>query len=235
VLIVGALPWWVLAIAAAGGPRAAWARLRSSVHARRLDVLLLLYWLLLPLAVFFLARSRLELYVLPLFVPLALLLSRPLAHWPWLSPRRLGVVAGLTAVTLLALKGTASLVTTDRDARLMAAQVRETLDLHDIDEITFFDTRAFFGLTFYLDVRTESVRMGGPERPHSRQLAAMEDLCAELGEQERSVFAVKRSRAPSFVAGVSACGPYATRAIGSFHGDGNEFLLFRVLPAAPGT
>jgi len=31
-------------------------------------VLLVLYWLLLPLAVFFLARSRLQLYVLPLFV-----------------------------------------------------------------------------------------------------------------------------------------------------------------------
>ena len=39
------------------------------------------YWFLLPLAVFFLARSRLQLYVLPLFVPLALMLARPLAHW----------------------------------------------------------------------------------------------------------------------------------------------------------
>ncbi len=33
------------------------------------DWLLLSYWLFMPLAVFFLARSRLHLYILPLFVP----------------------------------------------------------------------------------------------------------------------------------------------------------------------
>ena len=54
----------------------------SGCARRDREVLLLLYWFLLPLAVFFLARSRLQLYLLPLFVPLALLLARPLARWP---------------------------------------------------------------------------------------------------------------------------------------------------------
>jgi 4-amino-4-deoxy-L-arabinose transferase len=234
VLLVGALPWWILAIVAAGGPRAAWARLSAGVSERRHDVLLLLYWLLLPLAVFFMSRSRLELYILPLFVPLALLMSRSLAGWPWLTQRRLTALAGLAAVALLALKGTAAFVPTDRDARLMAAQIRETIDLHDIDEVAFFDMRAFFGLTMYLDVRAESVRVGGPSRPHSRQLATEDELCDELGEQEHIVFALKRARAQQFTANVSACGPYAAREIGKFHGDGHEIVLFKILPEAPG-
>ena len=48
-------------------------------------------WLLLPLTVFCLARSRLTLYLLPLFVPLALLIAqrrqadgRGMPRWPWL-------------------------------------------------------------------------------------------------------------------------------------------------------
>ncbi len=234
VLLVGALPWWLMAIAAAGGPRAAWARLRGSVTERRLDLLLLLYWLLLPLAVFFLSRSRLELYLLPLFVPLALLMSRALADWPWLSPRRFAIIAAVTGAVLLAVKGAAAYATHDRDARAMAAQIRETIDLHDIDEIAFYDMRAFFGLTMYLDVRAESVRIGGPGRPHSRQLATEDELCDELGEQEHNVFALKRARAQQFSAAVSACGPYAAREIGKFYGDDHEIALFKILAADPG-
>ncbi|MCM2310864.1 MAG: glycosyltransferase family 39 protein [Steroidobacteraceae bacterium] len=233
VLLAGALPWWVLALAAAGGPRAAWQRLDGRIRDRDRETLLLLYWILVPLAVFFLARSRLELYVLPLFVPLALAMSRALSDWEWLSTRRLATVASVTAIALLALKATAAYWPHDRDARLMAAQIREVVDLHDIEEIAFFDMRAFFGLTMYLDVHAESVRVGGPDRPHSRQLATEDDLCAELGERERNVFAMKRARASQFSASVTACGPYAAQEIGAFHGDGHEIALFAIRPTAP--
>jgi hypothetical protein len=94
--------------------------------------------------------------------------------------------------------------------------------------------RAFFGLTMYLDVRAESVRIGGPGRPHSRQLATEDELCAELDEQEHNVFALKRARSQQFTAAVAACGPFAAREIGMFHGDGHDIVLFRVLGAAPG-
>ena len=233
VLLVGAFPWWLLAVAAAGGPRAAWRRLRIRMRERDREALLLLYWFLLPLSVFFLARSRLELYVLPLFVPMALLMSRALAGWPWLTPRRLAAVAGITAAALLATKAATAYVPTDRDARAMASQIERVLDTHGIEEIAFFDMRAFFGLTMYLDVRAESVRVGGPNRPHSRQLATEDELCAELDEQERNVFALKRSRARQFTAAVSACGPYTARRIGSFRGDGHEIDLFKVFPHSP--
>ncbi len=97
VLVAGALPWIVLATIAAGGPVDGLAHAaRAALRERDRHWLLLGYWLLLPLAVFFLARSRLQLYVLPLFVPLALVMARPLARWRGLDGRRAFVVIGLT-------------------------------------------------------------------------------------------------------------------------------------------
>jgi 4-amino-4-deoxy-L-arabinose transferase-like glycosyltransferase len=233
VLLVGTLPWWILAVAAAGGPGAAWARVRDRVRRRERDLLLLLYWTLLPLAVFFLSRSRLELYVLPLFVPLSLLMSRALSGWTWLTRRRLATVAGLTAVALLTVKGAAAYVTTGRDARAMAVQIQRLIDTHQVDEITFLQMPAFFGLTTYLDVRVESVHIGGWDRPHSRQLASEQDLCGELEERERRVFALKRGLAAGFSSAIAACGGYTAREIGSFQGDDHEIVLFRLLQDPP--
>ena len=230
VLLAGALPWWALALAAAGGPRGAWRSIRTRVRERDREALLLLYWVALPTVVFFLARSRLQLYVLPLFVPLALVLARPLASWPWLTTRRLLRIAAATALVILVLKGASGSLSHDRDARQMAAAIREAVNLGDIDEIAFIDMRGFFGLTLYLDVDVESVRIGGEERSHSRRVPSEQDLCSELAEGERSLYAIKRRRVPDFPVAVAACGPLEAVEVGSFHGDGNEIVLFTVRP-----
>jgi 4-amino-4-deoxy-L-arabinose transferase len=232
VFLAGALPWWALALVAAGGPRGAWRSLREKIRARDREALLLLYWLAVPTVVFFLARSRLQLYVLPLFVPLALVLARPLADWAWLDARRVLRIAAATAVVLLVLKGVSGHSTHDRDARHMAEAIRGTVDLDEIDEIVFIDMRAFFGLTLYLDVAAESVRIGGEERPHSRRVPTEQDLCSELEEKERSLYAIKRRRAPEFPAAVANCGPLEAVEVGSFHADDNEIVLFRLRPTA---
>jgi hypothetical protein len=122
----------------------------------------------------------------------------------------------------------------DRDARQMAAQIRAAVDTHGIEEIAFLNMPAFFGLTMYLDVRVESVRLGGPERPHSRRIASADELCAELGERERNLYALKRAREGRFTTAIAACGPYQVRQIGSFRGDGHDISLFDVRLAAPG-
>jgi hypothetical protein len=83
-------------------------------------------------------------------------------------------------------------------------------------------------------VHAESVRLGGPDRPHSRQIATEDDLCAELDERERNVFAMKRARASQFSAAVTACGAYAAQEIGVFHGDGHEIALFAIRSTTPG-
>jgi 4-amino-4-deoxy-L-arabinose transferase len=231
VLLVGALPWWVLAVVAAGGPRAAWRRLRESVRSRDREVLLLLYWFLLPLAVFFLARSRLQLYVLPLFVPLALLAARPLAGWAWLDGRRTAWVAVITAALLLGIKGAVAFYPANRDARAMAQQLRPVVQRLAVEEFAFVGMRPFYGLTLYLDTEVEGVHLEGNGLEYSKFLSE-ETLCHELGTRERNLFVVKRSRAAPFLATVGHCSERTVHEVGSFHGDGNELVLYQVRPAA---
>jgi len=234
-LIFGALPWWPLALIGAGGPRAAIGKLRMRVATRDREWLLLLYWFCVPLLVFFLAKSRLHLYVLPLFVPLSLMLARALTHWQWLDRRRLVVTAVATAVALIGLKGVAAYWPADRDARVMASAIREIIEPHDIDEIVFVDMRGFHGLQLYLGVHIESVRTGNRPMAPSR-FVAEEDLCEEIAEHKHNIYALKESRVPEFVASVTDCEAARAHRIGDFHGDGNRIALFVIKPVdAPPT
>lgn len=232
VLLLGALPWWVLSVVAAGGPRRVWSTLRARVAARDRDWLLLLAWFLLPLAVFMLAQSRLHLYVLPLFVPLSMMLARPLARWPWLAGRRLVGTAAATTVAFIALKGVLAHWPNDRDAREMARAIEAILDPRGIDEIAFLDMRPFYGLSLYLDVHTEGIRLHRAKPSLSRYLSE-EDLCTEIAEREANVYAMKENRSTIFVAGVRHCTGQDPEPVGDFMADDNRILLYTV-PAAPG-
>ncbi len=227
-LVVGTLPWSPLAVVAAGGPVAAWRTFRSCLRQRNRDWLLLAYWLLLPLAVFFLARSRLQLYVLPLFVPLALMMARPLATARFLDDRKLLWVAGATLVALLGLKGTLAYWHTDRDARHIASQVATLLQERKVDRIVFVGMRPYYGLNVYLDVPVEGIQLGEHRFEYSKYLTA-ETLCDEVGDKERDVFAIKALRTEKFDAAVAACGA-APKAIGTIFADGNDIRLFTVGP-----
>ena len=224
-LIFGALPWWPLALSGAGGPRAVIGKLRRRIAARDREWLLLLYWFFVPLLIFFLARSRQPLYVLPLFVPLSLILAKALGNWAWLDRRRLTVTAAATAVALIGLKGVAAYWPADRDARVMATAIREIIEPHDIDEIVFVDMRGFHGLQLYLGVHIESVRTGTRPMAPSR-FVAEEDLCAEIAEHENNIYALKESRVPEFVDSIADCEAVRAERIGQFHGDGNRIVLF---------
>jgi 4-amino-4-deoxy-L-arabinose transferase len=229
VLLLGAMPWPVFAIAATGGLRATWRTCVARVRERDLQTLLLLYWFLLPLAVFCVARSRLQLYVLPLFVPLALAMARSMAGWAWLDRRRLAIVAGLTGATLLAVKGTLAYLPSDRDSRRTAAAIAQVLETHGIEEIAFVGMRPFYGLELYLDVHVEAVHFKGDGVDYSRFLAA-ENLCSELAGRENNVYAVKRSRADKFLETVAACSELRTVEVGLVEADDNEIVLFTVRP-----
>lgn len=231
VLVAGALPWSALAVAALGGPRAAWQHARERVRARDRQALLLLYWFLLPLAVFFLARSRLQLYVLPLFVPLALMAARPLANREWLGERRLKWVIGLSAVALLAMKGTLAHWPSDRDSRQMAAAIKDVLDTHGVEEIAFVGMRPFYGLHLYLDVRIEALHFEGRGVDYSKFLSE-QDLCSELANREANVFALKQQRAPRFLAIVARCSALRPVLVGSFYADGHDISLYTLRPPA---
>lgn len=231
VLLFGALPWWPMALVAAGGPRRAWGEFRARLAVRDRDWLLLLWWFLLPLAIFCLARSRLQLYVTPLFVPLSLMLARPLARWSWLDARRLTAVVGLTTISLVTLKGVAGHVHVSRDARGMAAAIRGIIDPAGVKNIVFVGMRPFYGLKLYLDVPVEGVQIGtlieSQRDPYAR-FVADEDLCSELASHEENVYAMKEGRAAAFDGAVQRCNGLQAGRIGQFEADGNRIALFVV-------
>ena len=230
VFLVGALPWWAMSVAAAGGPRSAWAALRSRLRSQDRTWLLLAAWFVLPLAVFMLARSRLQLYVLPLFIPLSIMAARPLSNWQWLTGRRLARIGTVTAVTLLAIKGTLAYWSNDRDAREMARAIRQVIDPHGIEEIAFVGMRPFYGLNLYLDVRIESVEFGTRQYEYSKFISK-EDLCAEVSRQENNVFALKEQRSAEFEDDVRRCGELSPHRIGDFTADGHTIAVFAVRPS----
>ena len=227
VFLFGALPWWPLALAAAGGPRRGWREFRDRLRARDRDWLLLAWWLLLPLAIFCLARSRLQLYVTPLFVPLALLMARSLSHGAWLGTRRLAVIAGISAATLVTLKGVVGSVHVDRDAREMAAALRPVVESRRLEEIVFVNMRPFYGLHMYLPVEVEGIQLDERRWEYSK-FVAEEDLCDEVSGHENNVYAMKESRGERFVGAVARCDGYAATPAGHFEADGNRIVLFSV-------
>jgi len=170
-LLLGTLPWLPVLL------RGAWRHRRDALAQLRGDagLRLLACWLLLPLAVFMLARSRLPLYVLPLFMPLALLAARqlaPLAWQPWWKPALLGVwCLGLVALRTVSFDAKAD----DRElARGIAAHF-----IHAPDEIAFVDEPPRFGLRFYLGSEIERLELPG-EAPAAQTQA----FDSELAEHE---------------------------------------------------
>jgi len=148
----------------------------------------LFLWIMLPLVVFFLSRSRLPLYILPLFVPLALLIGR-LAG---IHRRRNAVFVCLLAawiVMLPFLKLAGSLYPFPKDSRAMARSIRETIQPLP-GEVVFVDTAPFWGLNLYLRCEVEQVSTHAEE---GQRTPFHETLAEELSEKEPgTLFIVKR-------------------------------------------
>ncbi|WP_305805908.1 glycosyltransferase family 39 protein [Stenotrophomonas sp. YIM B06876] len=156
-LALGTLPWTGALWRGAKGLPAALRRWRDpAARHQQAAPLLLTVWVLLPLLVFCLSRSRLPLYLLPLFVPLALLVAvqrlkegRALPRWPWLA---------LWVALLLALRLGAGYWPTHSDASAWARaiQVRVPTPVH---EVIFVDDMVRYGLRLHLDAWIEKVSL----------------------------------------------------------------------------
>jgi hypothetical protein len=225
-LLVGTLPWtpsllrWARALPAA---------LRRWRHAdgRRNDgaALLLALWVLLPLLVFCLARSRMPLYVLPLFVPLAVVVARqrqdegadiPRGPWLW------GWV-GL----LLALKLASAAWPTHKNAAEWAAAIRARAPGGVVREVVFVEDMARYGLHLHLGAEIEKISLAAPTQRFNP--ASDEDLLTELSEREPDVVWIcKQSRWPELKRRIEALG-YRADAIGAPY---RERILFVVQPRA---
>jgi 4-amino-4-deoxy-L-arabinose transferase-like glycosyltransferase len=189
VLLFGTLPWSLTLIRASRSIR---GTLFSRVWWRKKLkedpwVVFVTLWLILPLTVFLVSKSRLPLYILPLFVPVALIVGR----WIVLPtrPRQQVLLLAGWVVFLLALKFAGSLFPYPKDSRALAKIIASTVRPVP-SEIIFVDTDPFWGLSLYLRCEVEHVVSSS-----ATVTAPVETLAEELREKERGVlFIVKKDK-----------------------------------------
>jgi len=172
-VLLGTLPWLPLLLRELWQHRAGFLdRVRANDEAR-----LLACWLLLPLCVFVFARSRLPLYLLPLFVPLAVMIARTLAPLD-LSSRSRQVLLVAWCVLLVILRAVPAYIDTAVDDRALARALSAELPMPP-NEVAFVETDPRYGLRFYLGSEVERV-----ELPDSAARPQTQDIVSEMREHE---------------------------------------------------
>jgi 4-amino-4-deoxy-L-arabinose transferase len=172
-VLLGMLPWLPLLVRTWWRSRSGFIeRLRANDESR-----LLACWLLLPLVVFMLARSRLPLYLLPLFVPLALIAARALA--PLDMNRRASQVLLVAWCTALVLARAApAFLDVAEDDRAVARALLAALPVPP-NEVAFVEAEPRYGLRFYLDSEIERL-----EFPGNALKPQTQDIRSEMREHE---------------------------------------------------
>ena len=195
-LLLGSLPWTPVLF------RAVWewgARLRRGgrreLRSCSPETLLLVLWIALPLALLAVARSRLPLYVLPLFVPLALLVGRRLGpDLLWTRGRRVALAGWM--IGLVALRAGLALMPSHKDTEDLARYLTSHVSL-PFDEVVFVSATPYYGLSFYLPVEVEFVYLH-PDTGTAQPISPPESLLQELAVPERRLFAVPDYHLASF-------------------------------------
>ncbi len=228
-LLLGTLPWtpdllrWAKAVP---GSCMRWWRDRS-VRGNESAAVLLALWVLLPLLVFCLSRSRLPLYVLPLFVPLAVIVARQrqsdrrtLPPWPWLM---------VWVACLLGLKLAAAHWPTHKDAAAWAEVIRQRAQGR-LEEIVFVEDMARYGLRLHLDVEVEKISFEQLQdarfNPQYDEPLAVE-LAEVIGEPD-AIWICKQPDWPRLQARILDAG-YTVRVLGAPY---RGRILFRVIQAS---
>ena len=227
-LLIGTLPWTPTLWRWARGLPASLRRWRDPAsRAAEAHWLLPALWLLLPLLVFCLARSRMPLYLLPLFLPLALLVAQQrqregkgLPDWRWIA---------LWAALLLGLKIASGYWPTHKNAEEWAAEIRARVP-GDVEEVVFVEDMARYGLHIELGAEVEKLSLDPqPDAPRFNPDNDHE-LARELAEHESDIIWItKQENFPRIRARIEAQGyrvlpqgtPYQRR------------VIFRVEPVAP--
>jgi 4-amino-4-deoxy-L-arabinose transferase-like glycosyltransferase len=218
--LVGALPW-------AGVAAATWrARRRSGeVGAMPPDCRrFLLLWFAIPLSIFVLSQSRLPLYVLPLFVPLALAMAASLDAWA-AQGRRRAVTLGIAVALAICLKGGGSLWHPYEDGHKVASDLRQHADLSQVDAIDFVDMPARYALKHYTGIDVRQVE-SQPGAAGDEGYARASPLCDELSGSERLLLFVPARRFDEILPRIRGCREGVER-LASF----DKWVLLRSLPA----
>lgn len=205
-LLVGGLPWLPAWLALAR--RRDFARPLAEPVDR-----LLLAWIGLPLVVFLLARSRLPLYFLPFFAPLALWLARRVEPAVVaLRPERAGLALAACLAVLIAVKFTlAQFSPEDHDGRAEAAFIAKLAPAH-LDDVVYVDDRAIWELRFYLGAQVrEAWARRTLEEPAYQPRRRLAEYVAPGSPQQNRIYVVNPRSTKQFEETLRAGGFCAMR------------------------
>ncbi len=148
VLVGGTLPWSYFA---GKGFIYSLKMSRNSVQKKSImDVtqsLFLILWFALPLSIFMISKSKLPLYVLPLFVPLAIMAGKNMERVKFSFPKFKYAIAFWCVLIVLSRVGMAK-VPFKKDSSKFAQKI-VTQYPYPIGEILFVNSRPALGLQFY--------------------------------------------------------------------------------------
>lgn len=158
ILLFGTGHWLLLVLFFLGrdGPAACCRRLfllRRGGFNDAVRVALLLGGVMIPFLVFALSRSKLPLYLAPLFVPLSLLLGRGidgLIDRGRLNARRAGVSVAVLMLVVLIAKAIYALPDRDKDMTHLAARIEPVIERVQPDVLYSVSGRHLSGLAFHL-------------------------------------------------------------------------------------
>lgn len=228
-LLLGTLPWTPALLRWTRTLPASLRRWRRDPASRVADAgwLLLTLWLGLSLLVFCLARSRLPLYLLPLFVPLAVVAAmqrqregKALPRWRWLVA---------WAVVLVALRVATAYWPTHKNAAGWAEAIRARA-VEPVREVLFVEDMARYGLHLHLgtNIQIERIALEASKQPRFNP-SYDEPLAVELAEGEPgAVWICKQARWPEVRRRIEAMG-YRATPLGTPY---RQRVLFRVQPVA---
>ena len=147
VFLLGALPWLIMA----GRGMASNIKLWSSQTSEQR---FLWWWLLLPLIVFSLSRSRMPLYVLPLFTPFALLLGQALIKFELSTRKAVWLIVWI--FVLLGMRLGLSAYNHHKDPEIFAQKILSFTKTAP-REVIFVEDMTRYGLHLYLGSQINKV------------------------------------------------------------------------------
>ncbi|SFN60750.1 ArnT family glycosyltransferase [Dokdonella immobilis] len=156
-LVLGSLPWTVSLwrwLRSLGASLRSW----KSAQTRSEDSvgLILFLWVLIPLVVFCLARSRLPLYLLPLFTPLALIVARQIHRDDRGFPSMRWI--GVWVLLLVGLRLASAFWSTHKDAAEWAEAIRARVP-YPVTEVAFVEDMARYGVHLHLQARVDKLSL----------------------------------------------------------------------------
>ncbi|HBE45289.1 MAG TPA: hypothetical protein DDW17_07550 [Deltaproteobacteria bacterium] len=158
------------------------------------EILFLVLWIIIPLLIFSISRSRLELYVLPLYAPITLLVACWITRYEGLTWKRLAMIGTVSIILLVVFKLGIAYTPNKNDMKQVYTMVQQT-DSRNA-EYFVFDEDKLYGMQFYLNGIMQRVTRTGGE---SWAATSMDNLLLSIREKKlpsEHLILVRRKKVP---------------------------------------